>query len=512
MASSQQTSVEHLRKLCSKGKLDDISSLIGELQPEIWLEKCADGNTPLHVTVAKGHIGIFKLISGAITTTKLNISKITGFAGRTLLHQACKGGCIELVQALIEDYASDLSVEDTHQYTPPHLAALNGHKELVDLLIKKYNYSIGASGTHFYTLLHMACLGGHIDLTTTLLNDHRADVEARDIHNNTAVIFAVWRGHNKIVDLLIKEFKCNRYIRGFKNRTLLHQACLCGHFQLVRKLVSQYTLNVNSRDIDQNAPICLAAQRGHGKIAIHLIEVYCISPVVTFKDDTTLLHYACEGGNLDLVRTLIMDYDMDMYKENKHGQSPLSIAMKNHHSKMVQALFEQKMISSIKCPRGDKTILHYASEVGDLGLVRTLALVTGNDLDLDSKDRYGNTPLSMAMKHHHRNMVHSLLLEFPIIPTVTDSQGRTLLHLACKYGYFEIIDVLLKIDKSIMHTRDNKGKLPADLLPEQLLVSIHTSTSDVIIFGTSVCTIDDSSWYTSSDIIIFRSCLSKCQS
>ena len=93
---SDQT-VETLKKFCCNGQSEEVL----QVEPGKWLQKCSDGNTPLHVAVVKGHSRIFELIIGS-GLEQSRVSSATGFAGRTLLHQACKGGCIELVKVLIE--------------------------------------------------------------------------------------------------------------------------------------------------------------------------------------------------------------------------------------------------------------------------------------------------------------------------------------------------------------------------------------------------------------------------
>ena len=271
----------------------------------------------------------------------------------------------------------------------------------------------GPVGTRALTLLHLACLGGHIDLVGTLIKDFGAEVDAKDSYSNTPVTFAVQRGHSQVVNSLINDFKCNPYIRGYKNRTLLHQACLSGHFQLARTLIMHYKFRMNSRDGNSSkeigdAPICLAAQRGHEKIVTNLIDWYHCDPYITGRKEKTLLHYACEGGHLQLACTLITDYDLSLDLRDKDGNSPLSVGMKHHHSTMVYDLLTKFSIDITVTDSQGRTLLDLARKYGSVRVTESLmwikyeGLLQENDIEriknwLQNEGRY----LLVSMHHNY---------------------------------------------------------------------------------------------------------------
>ena len=128
---------------------------------------------------------MFQLLVDNTELPPAQVASATGFAGRTLLHQACEDGHSNLAQVLIDKFGSDLHAEDDHHHTPPHLAALNEHGDLTTLLVHKYGYPTEPSGTQFNTLLRMACLGGHLELVETLISDYGSEIDAIDSSNNT---------------------------------------------------------------------------------------------------------------------------------------------------------------------------------------------------------------------------------------------------------------------------------------------------------------------------------------
>ncbi len=48
--------------------------------------------------------------------------------GRSLLHSACLGGNVSLVETLIREHKPDILDKDSQNDTPLHMAALNGKK------------------------------------------------------------------------------------------------------------------------------------------------------------------------------------------------------------------------------------------------------------------------------------------------------------------------------------------------------------------------------------------------
>ena len=227
-------------KVCHAGETEEVKALLAKVGECMkWLSKCNDGNTPLHAAVAEGHLEVFQLVVDSVELPPAQVASATGFAGRTLLHQACEGGHRNLTEVLIEKFGSDLHAEDDGRHTPPHLAALNGHGDLTTLLIDKYGYPTESSGTQSTTLLHMACLGGHLELVVTLINDYRSDVDAMDSSNNTPLSLAKSKGHNEVVAQILQNKPC----RMFDEQALHNQT------ELVTEESSYYQdLNLDLQD------------------------------------------------------------------------------------------------------------------------------------------------------------------------------------------------------------------------------------------------------------------------
>ncbi|KAH2748107.1 hypothetical protein KXW10_007083, partial [Aspergillus fumigatus] len=64
--------------------------------------------------------------------------------------------------------------------------------------------------------------------------------------------------------------------------------------------------------------------------------------------------------------------------------------------------------------------------------------------DLESKDQYGQTPLSWAAKHGHEAEMQQLVEQVADIPVRDKNIIQALTYWAAKYGHEEAVEQLLK--------------------------------------------------------------------
>ena len=110
-----------------------------------------------------------------------------------------------------------------------------------------------------------------------------------------------------------------------------------------------------------------------------------------------------------------------------------------------------------------------AAYFGEIDVIRTLL---ANRVDVNTKDRDGNTPLHMAVLGGHTNCV-GLLIEKKANVDAVNSEGNNTLHLAVVTAPPDCIKLLLESGAPV-NSRNNKGDTPLDYAIDQI-VSYHTN-------------------------------------
>ncbi|GAB1313192.1 NACHT-NTPase sigma domain-containing protein [Madurella fahalii] len=156
------------------------------------------------------------------------------------------------------------------------------------------------------------------------------------------------------------------------------------------------------------------------------------------KYGRTPLTYAVWSGNVAVVKLLIKAGAKVDLKDEIWG-TPLSYAICSGHKEVAELLFRKKTQVDSVDDIIKKLLLSAASE-GDEAVVE---LLLGTDrVDVEVKDRSGQTPLSHAAENGHTAVVNMLLTKVGI--NARDGSGATALHWAAMGGHVGLISVLLK--------------------------------------------------------------------
>ncbi len=86
-------------------------------------------------------------------------------------------------------------------------------------------------------------------------------------------------------------------------------------------------LIVTARDSENSTPLHAAAGTGREEVVLALIIEFGCNISVKVCLGRSLLHYACQGGNVSLVRTLINQELMSVLEVNDNGDTSLHIIM-----------------------------------------------------------------------------------------------------------------------------------------------------------------------------------------
>ncbi|GIM02625.1 hypothetical protein Vretimale_7499 [Volvox reticuliferus] len=213
-----------------------------------------DGCTALHRAAAAGAGGVVALLLEAGADPAA-----TDDGGRTPLHYAAEAGLVEVMRLLLEHVAAeDVDRRDAFGWSALHHAAEQGNAAMLQLLLQRGACPHSATA-HGWTPAHLAARGHHVGLLTDLLAAG-ADPRVRDADGCTPLHFAALRGDKELFERLLAAAAA----------------------AATSEAVSVTSTAESSAAAALPQSLALRDARGY-----------------------TLLHYAVEGGNLNIMKQLL---------------------------------------------------------------------------------------------------------------------------------------------------------------------------------------------------------------
>lgn len=272
--------------------------------------------------------------------------------------------------------------------------------------------------------------------------------------------------------LFLERLKCAPFRNG------VYKSLDAWQFAIKRK-VNLKNAKFNVFGMNSEDSLFWACERGHYTVVHHVLTVLGQSTEFTKHDGETMLHAACRGGNVEIVRLLL---DMGVNRVNEVGRvtrrPPLSYAVQSGSElPLLQLLLERGAVVDLKDRRGF-TAFDYACLNGRIDIVclflkdsttdpaapdAAAPSPTPDQLDgevvasksepasascrlllafTDSGVQASNNPLVLAATNNHSHLVLWLLQAGVSIDSQGDL-GDTALHCAAKLGHLQTVQALL---------------------------------------------------------------------
>ncbi|XP_046555199.1 ankyrin repeat-containing protein C6C3.08-like [Haliotis rubra] len=138
-----------------------------------------------------------------------------------------------------------------------------------------------------------------------------------------------------------------------------------------------YTINDGSSEGGKKEAYDLLATRGADK------------PLLTSKGDN-VLHAACQGGNLAIVKEVVDSFDINC--RGKDGHTPLMRAVCGGHIAVYKYLVSRRADRGLVDKEGH-TLLHLASRHGQLAVLKHIV----DGFDVNTQDNMSLTPAMTAV-------------------------------------------------------------------------------------------------------------------
>jgi len=353
---------------------------------------------------------------------------IEGISG---LHCIAFWGVEEIAIAMLEIKRWQVKRRDSYGETPAMWAIEHRNTRIVELFLNQTNIEPG-----------------------TAVEGHR-----------TVLSFAAWLGDEDVVKLLLQRRDISPNLPDCKGRAPLLLAAMGGREGVVRLLLERRDINPDSPDSSGRTPLSFAAWRGHEGIVRLLLGRGGVNPNSSDRNGRTPLLFAAMGGHEGVMRLLLERGTVDLDSADTNGRTPLSFAASGGQEFLMDLLLEG--VDDELAPAGfvnpystrwTGTWIAFATGSGSEGAVKLL--LRHRDVDPDSSDRTGRTPLSFAASGGHGGVVKLLLEHRNVNPNSHDCNDRTPLSLAASGGQDDVVKLLLERGDVDPNSSDSNGRTP----------------------------------------------------
>ncbi|KAL0786974.1 hypothetical protein Bca101_003220 [Brassica carinata] len=272
------------------------------------------GNTMLHLAAAAGHTSLVCYILYAYPGLLMK----SNLMGEVALHVAAGAGHLDVVEALVASCLVSAEqclsfVPNKDGFSPLYLAIEAGQADLAKHMWKHSNN--GSSSTYCLaskvggrSIVHGAMKAKRKDLIAAILNEDASLINLR-----------------------------------YEGRTCLSFGASIGYYEGVYYLLDKSIDSVYVSDDDGSFPIHMAAKYGHVKILKAILKRCPDALELLDIDGQNILHVAAKNGKAEVIKFILRCYkDKNKEKlineEDVNGNTPLHLATKNWHPKVVSML------------------------------------------------------------------------------------------------------------------------------------------------------------------------------
>ena len=395
---------------------------------------------------------------------KLNRRGLMGdFEGISGLHCIAFWGIEEIAIAMLEIKRWQIDGRDSYGETPTMWAIEHRNTRIVELFLNRVNIEPGTATKDHCTVFSFAAWLGDEDVVKRLLERGGVCPNSPDCKGQTPLLLAAMGGREGVVRLLLERRNVNPDLPDSNGRTPLSFAAWRGNEGVVRILLGRGGVNPNSSDRDGRTPLFFAAMGGHEGVMRLLLERGSVDPNSRDSNGRTPLSFAASGGQ-EFLMDLLSEGDelaaegcVNPYSSRWTG-TWMAFATGAGGEGAVKLLLEDRNVDPDSSDRNGRTPLSFAASGGHGGVANLI--LEHKDVNPNSHDTNDRTPLSFAALGGHEGVVKLLLERGDIDPNSPDSNGRTPLSFAASGGHRGVVTLFMKRRDVNPNSLDSNGRTP----------------------------------------------------
>lgn len=255
-------------------------------------------------------------------------------------------------------------------------------------------------------------------------------------------------------------------------RTPLHYAVRTGQIEIVIVLLDHHA-NPNVQNASGDSPLHIIGVRNRMEIALKLVAG---GANVNVRNDLgwSPLHYASIAGDTDFAGFLIA-HGAQVDAAAKDGSTALHVASAWGKTEVVALLLE-KGAAINNTDRDNRTALQFAVSENYHAIENIL------------RGRNASEDLYTAVASHNTASVRKLLTNNSAVACEACGAWReTALHLACRYGYSDLAEMILEKNKSCVDTQDKRGMTPLHMAA----INGHQRTAEILLKNGARLNVED---------------------
>ena len=448
-----------------------------------------EGYTPLLLAITKSK---FKSVEMLLKCTKCN-PNIQDTSGNTALHLFIDRMFIN-IEPFIRCANTDINIQNREGNTPLHIAMIREvPNRIVEMLLHYHHCNVGIANNESKTPLQIAVRNGRLNVVNMMVQNCSQEDIAKAVQCSACLLHCTISANISVLFFIIIHMKEFINEVNHDGQTALHITCAGKNMKYIQALTQQATCDLNIQYDNGDTALHIAACSAWNsaeKIQCILDSGRC-DPNITNKHRFSPLHRATANNQFDSVQMLLNSTRCNPNIPDLHGNTALHLSM---HQKSVACVKPFLMCDKVDVNIQNKTgntPLHVAViEEAPPHIIR--AIVHHEHCNVSIANNEGMTPLQISL-NTKRTAVANIIVSkcscedrkkaaievtsdvlykavfkncMTLVQALLDFQSEkvhlnlgfneTALHVACKKGYCDMIEILLEKGADVQAVNNDK--------------------------------------------------------